>query len=169
MNSSSKVRDILSRNPDCHYEDVNGLIAHLTFRYIKENELYKQNSFDYEKEEEEFLKKYQVEKKKNGWNEPSVTTDTIAYNGDMILLIRRKKPPFKNSWALPGGFFEKTDLDLSRMKIVDVAFSVRVSKKMMNMAKADDDAAEYRWFNVNDLPKLAFHHEQIINDWLKIR
>lgn len=196
--SSSQVRDILSRNPDCHYEDVKDYITHQAFRYIKEHKLYNQNAFDYDKEEAQFLKDYAVAKQKNGWGEPSVTTDTIAYNGEQILLIRRKKPPFQNFWALPGGFFEKTDEDLNygaarelseetsldmdpnqfvqiktyghnfdpRMKIVDTAFSVRIPKKMMDKAKADDDAAEHRWFNVNDLPKLAFHHEQIIKDWL---
>lgn len=197
--SSSKVRDILSRNPDCHYEDVKDYITHQAFRYIKEHKLYNQNAFDYDKEEEKFLQEYAVAKQKNGWGEPSVTTDTIAYNGEQILLIRRKKPPFQNFWALPGGFFEKTDEDLNfgaarelreetsldidpdqfvqiktyghnfdpRMKIVDTAFSVRIPKKMMDKAKADDDAAEHRLFNINDLPKLAFHHEMIIKDWLR--
>lgn len=197
--SSSQVRDILSRNPDCHYEDVKEYITHQAFRYIKEHKLYNQNSFDYDKEEAKFLQEYAVAKQKNGWGEPSVTTDTIAYNGEQILLIRRKKPPFQNFWALPGGFFEKTDEDLNygaarelreetsldmdpeqfvqiktyghnfdpRMKIVDTAFSVRIPKKMMDKAKADDDAAEHRWFNINDLPKLAFHHEMIIKDWLR--
>lgn len=226
--SASTVRDILSRNPDCHYEDVNQYITHQTFRYIKEHKLYHQNDFDYfEKDEKEFLDIYETKKFKNAmklvlkelkeeeklsdkaeekimkvvekaYGEPSVTTDTVAYNGDQILLIRRKKAPYQNYWALPGGFFEKTDEDLAfgaarelreetsldidpsqfvqiksyghnfdpRMKIVDTAFSVRVPKKMMDKAKADDDAAEHRWFNINDLPKLAFHHEMIIKDWL---
>lgn len=199
--SSTKVRDILSRNPDCHYEDVSDCITHQTFRSIKENRLYNQNDFDYDKEEAKFLKGYAEQKEKNGWGEPSVTTDTIAYNGDMVLLVRRKKPPYQNFWATPGGFFEKTDADLCygaarelreetsldldptkftqikayghnfdpRMKIVDIAFAVRVSKSDMSKAKADDDAAELRWFNVNDLPKLAFHHEQIIKDWLSMK
>lgn len=227
--SSSKVRDILSRNPDCHYEDVKDYITHQAFRYIKEHKLYNQNGFDYfEKDEKEFLDIYETKKFKNAmklvlkelkddeeltdeaeekimkvvekaYGEPSVTTDTIAYNGDQILLIRRKKAPYQNYWALPGGFFEKTDEDLAfgaarelreetsldmdpsqfvqiktyghnfdpRMKIVDTAFSVRIPKKMMDKAKADDDAAEHRWFNINDLPKLAFHHEMIIKDWLR--
>ena len=227
--SSSQVRDILSRNPDCHYEDVKDYITHQAFRYIKEHKLYNQNSFDYfEKDEKEFLDIYETKKFKNAmklvlkelkedeeltdeaeekimkvvekaYGEPSVTTDTIAYNGDQILLIRRKKAPYQNYWALPGGFFEKTDEDLAfgasrelreetsldmdpnqfvqiktyghnfdpRMKIVDTAFSVRIPKKMMDKAKADDDAAEHRWFNINDLPKLAFHHEMIIKDWLR--
>lgn len=197
--SSSQVRDILSRNPDCHYEDVKNYITHQAFSYIKEHKLYNQNSFDYDKEEAKFLQEYAVAKQKNGWGEPSVTTDTIAYNGEQILLIRRKKPPFQNFWALPGGFFEKTDEDLNygaarelreetsldmdpeqfvqiktyghnfdpRMKIVDVAFSVRVSKKDMDKVKGLDDACDARWFQIDELPKLAFHHEQIINDFLK--
>lgn len=227
--SSSQVRDILSRNPDCHYEDVKNFITHQAFRYIKEHKLYNQNGFDYfEKDEKEFLDIYETKKFKNAmklvlkelkddeeltdeaeekimkvvekaYGEPSVTTDTIAYNGDQILLIRRKKAPYQNYWALPGGFFEKTDEDLAfgaarelreetslemdpsqfvqiktyghnfdpRMKVVDTAFSVRIPKKMMDKAKADDDAAEHRWFNINDLPKLAFHHEMIIKDWLR--
>ena len=41
---------------------------------------------------------------------PSVTVDlvifTIANNDLQVLLIRRAGEPFKNRWALPGGFIE---------------------------------------------------------------
>ena len=197
--SSTAVREILFKNPECHYSDVRDYITHVVFRYIKDNELYFQNGNDYNEKEKEFLKEYAVKKEKNHWGEPSVTTDTVAYNGDKILLIRRGNYPYKNYWALPGGFFEKTDEDLNfgaqrelkeetgididpkyfrqiktyghnfdpRMKIVDVAFSVRVSKKDMNKVKGLDDACDARWFQIDELPKLGFHHEQIINDFLK--
>lgn len=197
--SSTAVREILFKNPECHYNDVRDYITHVVFRYIKDNELYFQNGNDYNEKEKEFLKEYAVKKEKNHWGEPSVTTDTVAYNGDKILLIRRGNYPYKNFWALPGGFFEKTDEDLNfgaqrelkeetgididpkyfrqiktyghnfdpRMKIVDVAFSVRVSKKDMNKVKGLDDACDARWFQIDELPKLGFHHEQIINDFLK--
>ena len=197
--SSTAVREILFKNPECHYSDVRDYITHVVFRYIKDNELYFQNGNDYNEKEKEFLKEYAVKKEKNHWGEPSVTTDTIAYNGDKILLIRRGNYPYKNFWALPGGFFEKTDEDLNfgaqrelkeetgididpkyfrqiktyghnfdpRMKIVDVAFSVRVSKKDMDKVKGLDDACDARWFQIDELPKLAFHHEQIINNFLK--
>ena len=197
--SSTAVREILFKNPECHYSDVRDYITHVVFRYIKDNELYFQNGNDYNEKEREFLKEYAVKKEKNHWGEPSVTTDTVAYNGDKILLIRRGNYPYKNYWALPGGFFEKTDEDLNfgaqrelkeetgididpkyfrqiktyghnfdpRMKIVDVAFSVRVSKKDMDKVKGLDDACDARWFQIDELPKLAFHHEQIINDFLK--
>lgn len=197
--SSTAVREILFKNPECHYSDVRDYITHVVFRYIKDNELYFQNGNDYNEKEREFLKEYAVKKEKNHWGEPSVTTDTVAYNGDKILLIRRGNYPYKNYWALPGGFFEKTDEDLNfgaqrelkeetgididpkyfrqiktyghnfdpRMKIVDVAFSVRVSKKDMDKIKGLDDACDARWFQIDELPKLGFHHEQIINDFLK--
>lgn len=197
--SSTAVRKILFKNPECHYSDVRDYITHVVFRYIKDNELYFQNGNDYNEKEKEFLKEYAVKKEKNHWGEPSVTTDTVAYNGDKILLIRRGNYPYKNYWALPGGFFEKTDEDLNfgaqrelkeetgididpkyfrqiktyghnfdpRMKIVDVAFSVRVSKKDMDKVKGLDDACDARWFQIDELPKLAFHHEQIINNFLK--
>ena len=197
--SSTAVREILFKNPECHYSDVRDYITHVVFRYIKDNELYFQNGNDYNEKEKEFLKEYAVKKEKNHWGEPSVTTDIVAYNGDKILLIRRGNYPYKNYWALPGGFFEKTDEDLNfgaqrelkeetgididpkyfrqiktyghnfdpRMKIVDVAFSVRVNKKDMDKVKGLDDACDARWFQIDELPKLGFHHEQIINDFLK--
>lgn len=228
--SSSAVRDILYRNPNCHYCDVEKHITHQTFRSIKENRLYKQNDFDYQKQEAEFLEKYEKQKFKNAirialnelkeeghcddatitrieevlkhaYGEPSATTDIIAYNGDDILLIRRKKAPYANYWAVPGGFFEKTDKDLCygaarelreetgltldpekfeqikayghdfdpRMKIVDTAFCIRVPKKMMSIAAGADDAAEARWFKLDNLPTLAFHHKQIIEDFIKMK
>lgn len=135
------------------------------------------------------------------YGEPSVTTDIIAYTEDYdsILLIRRKKDPYKNYWALPGGFFEPTDEDLCygaarelreettlalnaknfkqvkayghnfdpRMKVVDVAFSVRVPPALREFIKGSDDAAEAQWFKLDSLPMLAFHHQQIIEDWKK--
>ena len=33
--------------------------------------------------------------------------------------------------------------------------------------KGLDDACDARWFQIDELPKLGFHHEQIINDFLK--
>lgn len=199
--SSTAVREILFKNPECHYSDVRDYITHVVFRYIKDNELYFQNGNDYNEKEKEFLKEYAVKKEKNHWGEPSVTTDTVAYNGDKILLIRRGNYPYKNFWCCCGGFMDLTDADLNftaarelkeetsldldpnkfnqiktyghhfdpRMRIVDVAFEVRVPKKEMNKIKENDDAAEVRWFNINDLPKLGFHHEQIIKDWLNKR
>lgn len=113
-----------------------------TYRYIKRHSLYNQNSEIYPEELSTFLNQYEGKKFKNAirrimvtlkenkhcddvavtqvldaaeraYGEPSVTTDIVAYTeNNQILLVRRKKDPYKNYWALPGGFFEKTDQDL---------------------------------------------------------
>lgn len=199
--SSSKVRELFYLNPEVKYKEVQDFIILNTFKYIKEHGLYHQNGEKHAEELKEFLKKYAAEKEKNHWGEPSVTTDIVAYNANDILLIRRKKDPYKNFWALPGGFFEKQDLDLNygaarefreettlnyppdrfeqikayggnfdpRMKICDVAFSVRIHRDDMSKAVGADDAAEARWFRMDELPALAFHHKQIIEDFNKKR
>lgn len=195
--SSSKVREIFFRNPMTKYSEVKDYILKKTFEVIKENGLYNQNGESYADEEAEFIKNYQVEKVKKGYAEPSVTADILAYNGNKILLIRRKNFPYRGFWCLPGGFFDKTDADINytaarefreettidispdkfeqiktyahqfdpRLRIVDVAFSVRVNAKDMKKAVGSDDAADAKWFDIDNLPALGFHHAQIINDW----
>ena len=56
------------------------------------------------KEDENFLKTYNA----NDYEHPSVTVDmlifTIEENKLKLMLIKRKKPPYKDHWAIPGGF-----------------------------------------------------------------
>ena len=44
---------------------------------------------------------------------PAVTSDAVIFGFDgsdlNILLIQRKNEPFKNCWAIPGGFLEQSD------------------------------------------------------------
>jgi 8-oxo-dGTP diphosphatase len=59
-----------------------------------------------ENTEKEFLRNYNP----NDYKKPSVTCDicicTIKDNTLQLLLIKRKYPPFQNSFSLPGGFLE---------------------------------------------------------------
>lgn len=107
-----------------------------------------------------------------------------------LLLIKRKKKPFQNCWALPGGFVEKnealehaalrelkeeTSINMQaleqlkafgkpfrdpRSHVVSVAFFGITSPNLV--AKAADDAKEVKWFAVKELPNLAFDHDEII-------
>lgn len=54
-----------------------------------------------------------------------------------------------------------TDL---RCRIVDIVFSAKV-KQRLDCAKADDDAVDLDWFDIDDLPRMAFNHEQIIREF----
>lgn len=122
-----------------------------------------------------------------------VTVDAVILRkaGDYeLLLIKRKNEPFKDCWALPGGFVDEnedlktaaireleeetqikvTDLEQigafgkpfrdPRGHMVSVAYFGIVPEN--TVAVAADDAKETGWFSVKDLPKLAFDHLDIV-------
>lgn len=121
-----------------------------------------------------------------------VTVDILVINNETeeILLIKRLNEPFKDCWALPGGFVdenedleaaahrelkEETNLEVEELyqigafgtpgrdprgHMISIAY-LGYSNDTEN-AKAMDDAKELKWFNINNLPKLAFDHREII-------
>lgn len=127
---------------------------------------------------------------------PSVSVDIVAIrpvnDRREILLIQRKKDPFANTWALPGGFLdmdetleqaavrelmEETQLAVERLKqlraysavhrdprgrVISVAFLAELAPNQT--AVAADDAQDVGWFDLDELPKLAFDHAQIVKD-----
>ena len=108
-----------------------------------------------------------------------------------VLLIRRDLPPFEDKWALPGGFVrleetldeaarrelqEETSLERvfleqlytfggidrdPRERVITVAYYalVRLSD---HRVQAATDARDAVWFAMDDLPSLAFDHDQIL-------
>ena len=108
-----------------------------------------------------------------------------------VLLIKRKNEPFKDCWAFPGGFVnidesaeeaairelkEETGLEVSRIeqlkaysnpdrdpreRVITIAF---IAESQIKVVKGGDDAKEARWFDISNLPPLAFDHEQILKD-----
>jgi len=108
-----------------------------------------------------------------------------------LLLIKRKKEPFQNAWALPGGFVEEhEDLETAAIRELSEETGIKILKAdqlkafgkphrdprghMVSVAFfafadenataiAADDAVDAQWFNINDLPELAFDHSEIIN------
>jgi len=132
---------------------------------------------------------------------PAITVDIIVIkNDDMdkILLIKRKNEPFKDFWALPGGFIdieeeliesafrelqEETgisDIDLRqfhtygklgrdpRGRTVSVVYYGYLTNSNQDI-KANDDAKELGWFSLSKLPALAFDHKDIISDFVEYK
>jgi 8-oxo-dGTP diphosphatase len=112
--------------------------------------------------------------------------------GVSVLLIQRKYPPFQNSWAIPGGFVlehesleeavrrelqEETGISVNyleqlysfgnpgrdpRQRIVSIAYFALVKSSQFQQLKASTDAEHAQWFGINELPPLAFDHEEIL-------
>ena len=125
---------------------------------------------------------------------PSLTADIFIYDDDEnFILIKRKNDPYKNHWALPGGFveygecvedgaireaLEETSINVKLEKLVGVYSDpsrdprghtvsiVYTARGNMNEMEAADDACDVNIFTRKDLEKinLAFDHDQIIND-----
>lgn len=130
---------------------------------------------------------------------PMVTVDVILISKKSdrkLLLIKRKNDPYKNTWALPGGFVELNE-ELHEAAQRELMEETSVEIKNLNQfktygtlgrdprgrtisviyfgfidapvsVKADDDAADAAWFAMNDLPELAFDHKHILDDFLKL-
>ncbi|WP_329805066.1 NUDIX hydrolase [Flavobacterium facile] len=125
-----------------------------------------------------------------------VTVDVLVINKktNEILLIKRLNEPYKDCWALPGGFvdenedleqaarrelFEETNIETNEMiqigafgtpnrdprgHMISIAYQTDLIENQI--VKAKDDAKETKWFSINDLPELAFDHLDIINSIL---
>ena len=133
---------------------------------------------------------------------PAVTTDCVVFGYDAndglsVLLIRRGIDPFKDCWALPGGFVrideevrdsalrelnEETGLHLSdKSELKELGCYSGVNRdpreRVITIAfyhlvrksevKGGDDAKEARWFPVDNLPAFPFDHKEIVEDAVK--
>ncbi|MBO9633128.1 MAG: NUDIX hydrolase [Chitinophagaceae bacterium] len=127
-----------------------------------------------------------------------VAVDAIVFGyskheGVSILLIQRKYPPFKNAWAIPGGFLlpdetleeaverelrEETGIEVNyleqlytfgkpdrdpRQRVISIAYFALVKSSQFQQLKASTDAENAQWFNFRELPPLAFDHKEILD------
>jgi 8-oxo-dGTP diphosphatase len=112
-----------------------------------------------------------------------------------ILLIQRKNDPFAGQWAFPGGFVNENEDPLHaavreleeetgmknlslrpfrfygdpnrdpRGHCISCTFATHVDPAEVAV-NAADDAAAAEWFLLENLPKLAFDHTTILQDYL---
>ena len=101
---------------------------------------------------------------------PSLTTDIFIFDDDFnFILIKRKNNPYKDYWALPGGFVEygeSVENADPRGHAISIAFT---AKGDFASRRADDDASDIDIFSPEQLCEidLAFDHEKIVKDCLK--
>ncbi len=129
------------------------------------------------------------------FDRPSLTVDIVLFsieNNDLkTLLIKRNIWPYKNHWALPGGFVkpketleqtaarelkEETGLSLSfseqlytfskidrdpRTRVITVAYFALMPNTNSKL-NPTTDASAAAWHSIKKLPDLAFDHQEII-------
>jgi 8-oxo-dGTP diphosphatase len=128
-------------------------------------------------------------------SENFVTVDIVIFSlrdDDLqVLLIKRKYPPFENTWAIPGGFvepqesiedaaarelFEETGVrgvhieqlytfgrvDRDpRGRMITVAYIALVPKPLA--VQAGSDTTDAQWKSMYDLPPMGFDHADILH------
>jgi len=115
---------------------------------------------------------------------PLLTVDAvILYDSDHIVLIKRKNPPFKNQYALPGGFVdigetvedacvreakEETNINIKIRKLIGVfskpdrdprGHTVSIAflcgpKTKNEKPEAKDDAADLEIISLSKIPEI---------------
>lgn len=123
---------------------------------------------------------------------------TVDHGEVKVLLIKRKNEPFKDMWALVGGALynnenlydglqrevkEKTgieNIDLSLvnifgkvdrspvMRMVAVNYIGVVDIEVVNLIKKTNKTTDADWVNVKNIGHLAYDHDEIIAESLKI-
>jgi 8-oxo-dGTP diphosphatase len=122
---------------------------------------------------------------------PSITVDIIIPSSGGVVLIKRAHEPYKDRWALPGGFVnygetaedaavreaeEETGLKVKLMKLIGVYSDPNrdprghvvsicfLAEKVKSKPVASSDAAEARVFKDIPWKELAFDHSRILRD-----
>ncbi len=127
---------------------------------------------------------------------PALTVDCVVFGLDQgnlkVLLIQRDLEPYRNKWALPGGFVDMNeglesgalrelqeetgveDIFLEQLytfgsvgrdprgRVVTVAYYGLINLDE-HILKPASDARNAAWFEFDDMPELAFDHQVIFN------
>jgi 8-oxo-dGTP diphosphatase len=126
---------------------------------------------------------------------PKITVDAIILvDKESIVLIKRKNQPYKDCWAIPGGFVElgetleyavmreakeETGLEIKPLKILNIysdpnrdprGHTITVAffcEKIGGTLKANSDAKDIKIININSIKtiELAFDHSKILADF----
>jgi 8-oxo-dGTP diphosphatase len=130
------------------------------------------------------------------YSNPTPTVDVILQRDSKVLMVRRKKDPFKGRLALPGGFvnegetaedamkreaMEETSFEVEPIEILGVYSDPKRDprKHIMTVVfvgiilggsgRAGDDAASIEWVELASIEsqQIAFDHLTILRDYWK--
>ena len=125
---------------------------------------------------------------------PLLAVDAVIFFREGIVLINRDNPPYQGCFALPGGFVEigemvedavqreareETGLVIELLGLVGIYSDPGrdprghvVSAAFLASGRGElvsgSDARSAEVFLINSLPPLAFDHDKIINDALRL-
>ena len=127
------------------------------------------------------------------YENPKPTATIICMNDTKLLLAKRAFSPAKGEWGLPGGFMElnetldqaamrelkeETNLDGSVTRILSTCshygtifgdillIGLEMKVNDFSTMKAGDDAEELQFFDLDNLPHIAFYcHNKFINEY----
>jgi 8-oxo-dGTP diphosphatase len=134
----------------------------------------------------------------SNYKKPSITVDTVIFNessekNKKFVLIKRENEPFKDCWAIPGGFVEygetvedaaireakeETGIGIKLKRLFNVYTKpdrdprghtitiVYIATGNINDMKAGSDAYDIKLCTFEELSslKIAFDHENILTD-----
>jgi len=116
----------------------------------------------------------------------------IGQSGLEVMLVQLKNKPYEKMWALPGavvGVFESLEETAKRILVkrvgdsrlhleqlycfgnpnrdargrsISVAYFVLLSNKEKVNSHLTEQYLDMKWFNVNNLPEMAFDHREIV-------
>ncbi|MCD4740067.1 NUDIX hydrolase [archaeon] len=122
-----------------------------------------------------------------------LVADALTIIDNKIVLVKRKYPPFKGYWAIPGGLVameetveesalrelkEETGIDGEIISLVGVFSALDRDPRKRSVCicyhckaknaplKSTEEAEEVRLFPMDALPELAFDHKTIISTFL---
>jgi len=131
------------------------------------------------------------------YENPAATATIVVERDNKILFIRRKHAPYQGRLALPGGFlnYKKETLERAAQRELCEETKLRANQKDLYLLcvnssprrdprdhvidhvyvalatrgepHARDDAAEYVWKDISEIPKrLAFDHNKAVRKYL---
>ncbi len=121
--------------------------------------------------------------------DPKIATGVLVARGGRLLLVRRNHEPELGRWSFPSGYVdagevieaaavrevhEETALRVRLTRLLgvysaageQVVFIAYAGEALEGEARAGEEAFEVRWFEVEEIPDLAFPHDQaIVEAW----